>query len=187
MLSNKSIGSVQQSQKLIVREYQTSSRSRCGIILDVQCPVARAFDFEVLVSLAASIASAGESAQLDLDFLFVGDQAYCFSTGSGQGEIDQLMQVLASVKYSQQDNWPALRRVVEENADHLQGATFLTLHWNPDRKSMAQFLDKLSIPNQSFVVIPGDSDPENASYHDPDFPNTHFLHPDRIQLQLANL
>lgn len=178
------------ARKLIVREYQTTSRARCGIILDTCCPVSRAFDFEKLVIVASSIAGAGEAGQIDLDFLFVGTEAHCFSTGPGQGDVSQLMEVLATVEYSGEDMWAPLVRVVEENSEKLQGATVLTMHWDDDRKALARYLTLNGIPNQIFVLNESNKTiPHNGSGVSPDeeFPQVVFLDPDQLEFQLNSL
>lgn len=140
------------TRKLIVKETQSLSRARCGIILDVYCKIEDALDFEKLVSITASIASQTENKSIDLDFLFVGSEAHCFSTGPGQGELDQLMEVLATIQYSSEDNWTSLVKVVEENSEQIQGAVFLTMNGDETRDEMQKYLDLQGIPNQVFVL-----------------------------------
>lgn len=173
------------ARKLIVREYQTSSRARCGIILDVHAPVARAFDFEKLVTVAASLAGTGQRAGVDLDFLFVGDEAYCFSSGPGRGEMDQLMEILATVQYASDDNWPSLVRVVQENTESLQGATFLTMTWDEERKSMARYLRLQGVPFQVFVMNDGRVPESDQPSMDGEIPEVCFLHPDSLKERLS--
>ncbi len=140
------------TKKLIVKETQNVSRARCGIILDVSCKAEDALEFEKLISIATSIACQTEDKPIDLDFLFVGQKAHCFSTGPGQGDLDQLMKILATIQYESENSWEPLTKAVEENSEKIQGAVFLTMHDDDKRSGMIKYLDQQGIPNQMFVL-----------------------------------
>lgn len=177
-------GSSAKAQKLIVKEHQSIARSRCGIILDVFCPVAMAFEFEKLVSIAASVASRTEGKPVDLDFLFIGADAHRFSTGPAGGNLDQLMEILATVQYSADENWSSLVRVVEENSEALQGAVVITMNWNEERKSMCRYLTVNGVPNQAMVL---NCDPESQHLADSEFSETIIMTPDNYKERLQSL
>lgn len=173
------------TNKLIVKEYQTTSRSRCGLILDVYCEISRAYEFEKLVIAASSIASRTESEPMDLDFLFVESEAHCFSTGPGSGDLDQMMKILATVQFNPEDSWPSLLKLVEENNDVLQGAVFLTLYWNDERKSLAQYLTLNGIPNLTIVLT--DVPEQFQVNHGEDNLNVKFISLENFKSELQSL
>ncbi len=54
--------------------------------------------FEEAISVAASFACGVLTQESLLDLLFVGAQAYCFTTGRGLAHVDQMLEILASVR-----------------------------------------------------------------------------------------
>ena len=100
--------------KPIVKEYQDEFFVRHALVLDTFGGPAEEEIFEEAVSVAASLAYTIQTQDSLLDLMFVGPEAYCFTSGRGVGHIDRVLEVLASVRVCQEKDFGAL-----EDADLL--------------------------------------------------------------------
>ena len=82
--------------KPVVKEYQDEYFVRHALILDTFTGRADR-RFEEAVSVAASFASSITTPESLLDLMFVGTQAYCFTSGRGIGHAERMLEILASV------------------------------------------------------------------------------------------
>ena len=99
--------------------------------------------------------------------------------------LDQMMKILATVQYNPEDSWPSLLKLVEENNDVLQGAVFLTLYWNDERKSLAQYLTLNGIPNLTIVFT--DVPEQFQVNHGEDNLNVKFISLENFKSELQSL
>src|SRR5262249_47616439 len=82
----------------VVKEFQDEFFVRHALILDTFTTSARAEVFEEAVAVAASFACSLRSQESLLDLMFVGPQAFCFTTGRGLAHTDQMLEILAAVR-----------------------------------------------------------------------------------------
>ncbi len=139
--------------KLIVKNYQDEFFVRHGLVMDTfqEQPHSRAF--EEAVSLAASFVSTVESQESLLDLMFVGNKAYCFSSGRGVAHTDSMMEILACVQPCHDRPFSELSSLLINHASRLSGCICILLSWDEERREMIKTLRGLGIPLKIIVVM----------------------------------
>jgi hypothetical protein len=84
--------------------------------------------------------------------MFVGPEAYCFTSGRGVGHIEQILEVLASVHICQEKEFEALEGLVFNHAADLSGCLCVFLRWDQPRQSFVSALLARGVPLRVFVV-----------------------------------
>jgi hypothetical protein len=124
--------------------------------------------------------------------MFVGAEAYCFTSGRGLSHTDKMLEILASVKTCTDKPFTVLPPSVFERASMLSGCICILLSWDDERKLFIERLRALGIPLLVLVV----TDEKDANIDDPSFDlgpmkdrpgNFHLLKPGNIQENLARL
>ena len=143
--------------KPIVKEYQEEYFVRHALVLDTFGPHAGDPVFEEAVSLAASfVAVQGRDTLLDL--MFVGPEAYCFTSGRGLAHTDRMLEILAGVTVCRDKPLASLEPLLLRRAGLLSACVLVLLGWDTDRRRLAGILRQLGLPLEVFVVMaPGSS------------------------------
>ena len=138
--------------KLIVKNYQDEFFVRHGLVMDTfqEQPHSRAF--EEAVSLAASFVSTVESQESLLDLMFVGNKAYCFSSGRGVSHTDSMMEILACVQPCHDRPFSELSSLLINHASRLSGCICILLSWDEERREMVRKLRGIGVPLKIIVV-----------------------------------
>ena len=138
--------------KLIVKNYQDEFFVRHGLVLDTfqEQPYSRAF--EEAVSLAASFVSTVESQESLLDLMFVGNKAYCFSSGRGVSHTDSMMEILACVRPCHDRPFSELSSLLLNHASRVSGCICILLSWDEERQEMIKTLREFGVPLKVIVV-----------------------------------
>jgi hypothetical protein len=90
--------------------------------------------------------------------MFAGPRAYCFTTGRGVGHIEQILEVLASVRISREDGFAALSQLVVTHAGELSGCVCVFLSWDRQRQQLVKTLLARNMPLRVFVLTqPGET------------------------------
>jgi uncharacterized protein (DUF58 family) len=172
--------------KPIIKEYQDEFFVRHALVLDTFGGPAEEEIFEEAVSVAASLACTVQNQDSLLDLMFVGPQAYCFTSGRGVGHLDRALEVLASVRVCQEKEFGALEGLVLTHATDLSGCLCVFLHWDEPRQSLVRALISRGVPLRVFVVTPNDQElPPGPMASQPG--NFHLLPAGRIAEKLASL
>ncbi|MEO5804493.1 MAG: DUF58 domain-containing protein, partial [Verrucomicrobiota bacterium] len=124
--------------KPIVKEFQDEFFVRHALVLDTFSAQAYSEVFEEAVSVAASLAYTIQNQDSLLDLMFVGPQAYCFTSGRGIAHTEQMLEILASVQLCRDKNFDSLEHLVLEHATQLSGCICVFLEWNEARKNFVQ-------------------------------------------------
>jgi uncharacterized protein (DUF58 family) len=174
--------------KPIVKEYQDEFYVRHGLILDTFQRTEHSKVFEEAVSIAASFASSIQTQESLLDLMFVGPEAYCFTSGRGVAHTDKMLEILASVRTCKDKPFGTLPPLVIERSSLLSGCICVLLSWDAERKNLVFKLREFGIPTMVLVVRQTDA-PQSL---DPDLEkdrpdNFHFLEVDKIEEGLANI
>ena len=143
--------------KPIVKEYQEEFFVRHALVLDTFGPQAGDPVFEEAVSLAASfvVAQCGDTL---LDLMFVGPEAYCFTSGRGLAHTDRMLEILAGVAVCRDKPFSSLEPLMLRRAGLLSACIMVLLGWDADRRRLAGILQQLGLPLEIFVVTaPGGS------------------------------
>jgi len=172
--------------KPIVKEYQDEFFVRHALVLDTFGGPAEEEIFEEAVSVAASLAYTIQNQDSLLDLMFVGPQAYCFTSGRGVGHIEQVLEVLASVKVCQEKEFDALESLMFAHAADLSGCLCVFLGWDEPRQRLVKTMLARGMPLRVFVVTAQDRElPPGPMAAQPG--NFHVLPAGRIAEKLASL
>lgn len=139
--------------KPIIKQYQEEYFSRHALVLDTFIKKRGSDLFEETVSVAASFISNIELGESLLDLMFVGTEAYCFTSGRSLGGSEQMLEILASVKESQTGKFKDLHDKVLERASLLSGCIGIFLAWDEPRKALVKSLRSLKLPLLAIVVV----------------------------------
>ena len=144
--------------KPIVKEYQDEFFVRHALILDTFGGPAEEEIFEEAVSVAASLAYTIQNQDSLLDLMFVGPQAYCFTSGRGVGNMERVLEVLASVRVCQEKEFAALEGLVLTHAADMSGCLCIFLSWDEPRQRLVRALMSRGVPLRVFVVTANDEE-----------------------------
>jgi uncharacterized protein (DUF58 family) len=141
--------------KLIVKEYQDEYFVRRALLLDTFIGDAAAEQFEAAVSVAASIAVNERQNEALLDLMFVGLQAYCFTTGRGVDHLPHLLEILASVQSSPEGSFAQLQQAVLARAGLCSSLICVLMHWDEPRQDFIKQLHTRDLPVAVFLLHDG--------------------------------
>ena len=96
----------------VVKEFEDEFFVRHALVLDTFTDPVQGEVFEEAVSVAASFACALPTQESLLDLLFIGPQSYCFTAGRGVAHVEQMLEVLASVRACTDQPFRALEHLV---------------------------------------------------------------------------
>jgi hypothetical protein len=136
----------------IVKEYQDEFFVRHALVLDTFASPADDEVFEEAISTAASFACSISTQESLLDLLFVGTQAYCFTTGRGVAHTDQMLEVLAVVRPRGGKGFDALETLVLNHAGLISGCICILLAWDAPRQRLVSRLRMMGVPMLVLVI-----------------------------------
>ncbi len=142
----------------VVKQYQDEFFSRQALILDTFTEDEESPAFEDAVSIAASFVNNIDLQDSLLDLMFIGTEAYCFTSGRSLGSVERMLEILASVESCSSQKFSSLTRQVEERTEMMSGCILVLLSWNEERQELVRFLRSKYIPVT--VVVVQESVPE---------------------------
>ena len=174
--------------KPIVKELQEEFFVRHALVLDTFQQDMYSEVFEEAVSVAASLVCAIETRESLLDLMFVGPEAYSFTSGRGLAQVDKMLEILASVGPCPDKPFLSLCDAVFQRDQLVSSCICVLLGWDEQRKEFILRLKKSGLPLLVLVVV----DAEGTDRLDPgpmsDRPQ-HFrcLEVGKIRQELASL
>ena len=138
--------------KPVVKEYQDEFFLRHALILDTFQDAGFSETLEEAVSVAASLACQVQTQESLLDLIFVGTEAYCFTSGRGLAGTDKILEILAGVVPCQDKSFSYLTPVVVGRAAQLSSCICILLAWDGERKKLVELLKSLDIPTLIMVI-----------------------------------
>lgn len=132
--------------KPVLMEYQEEFFVRHALILDTFLQSEYADVFEEAVSVAASFVSAVGTEDSLLDFIFVGTQGYCFTSGRGGVCEGRMMEILASVKACRDKPFSALHHLIMGRMASLSSCICILVVWDEERQNLIRDLKSFGIP-----------------------------------------
>lgn len=141
--------------KLIVKEYRDEYFVRRALIMDTAAENLANELFEAAVSVAASLAVSESQNDALLDLMFVGEEAYCVTTGRGVEQLSYLQEVLASVQQSDAQSFTRLQQAVSQHVQQVSNLFCVLLHWDKQRQDFIQSLLVQNIPLAVFLIHDG--------------------------------
>ncbi|MFC1838727.1 DUF58 domain-containing protein [Thermodesulfobacteriota bacterium] len=136
----------------IVKEYQDEFFVRHALILDTFQGVEYGEAFEEAVSVAASFACSIQTQESLLDLMFVGTEAYCFTSGRGISYTDRMLEILSAVRPCTDKPFSELPPMVFERMALLSGCICIFLSWNEERKAFIRKIESMGVPLIVLVV-----------------------------------
>jgi len=140
----------------IIKECQEEYFTRHALILDTFHSVPGSDIFEEAVSLAASFVSTIETRESLLDLMFVGTEAYCFTSGRGLTQSDRMLEILASAEVCRNRPFSDLFPMVLDRAGLLSSCICILLSWDADRQDLVRRLKEAGLPLLVLVVQESD-------------------------------
>ncbi len=142
--------------ELIIKEYQDEYYVRHGLLLDTFTDIAFSDLFEEAVAIAASFVCALQTQEALMDLIFVGDQAYRFSSGRGTASVDHLLEILAAVQVCRHKPFDAIVPTVMENLHQFSSCICVLLQWDEARRAFIGDLVRRGVPVLVLVVAADD-------------------------------
>jgi uncharacterized protein (DUF58 family) len=140
--------------KPVVKEFEDEFFVRHGLVLDTFTDHQHGEVFEEAVSVAASFACALPTQESLLDLLFVGPQSYCFTAGRGVAHVEQMLEILASVRACNDQPFRALEHLVLSHIKVVSGCICVLMAWDGERRSFIEKLKALGVPVRVLVIVP---------------------------------
>ncbi len=174
--------------KPVVKEYQSEFFIRHALVLDTFLNALFDEAFEEAIAVASSLACSLQTQESLLDLMFVGDHAYCFTSGRGISNAERMLEILAAVQPCRQHPFSHLASLVLNRVVLLTSIICVLLKWDNERQEMIRRLKALNIPLIVLVI----ADRNTASTPEPgpmsDAPEClHLLKVGKIQQKLNKL
>lgn len=141
----------------IVREFEDEYFPRYALVLDTFAPYDDRGVFEEAVSVAASFVCTLDTKESLLDLLFVGSQAYCFTSGRGVSQPQPLLEVLAAVELCTDRPFGDLAGLVCSRVRDVSACVCILLDWNDERRECVRRLRACGTEVLALVVVAPDS------------------------------
>jgi len=138
--------------KPVVKEYQDEYFLRHALVLDTFQAAGYSDSLEEAVSIAASLACQIQTQESLLDLMFVGTEAYCFTSGRGLAGTDKILEILAGVVPCRDKSFDYLTPVVVSKAAQLSSCICIFMGWDPERKKLVENLRGLNVPTLVLVI-----------------------------------
>lgn len=138
--------------KPVVKEFQEEYFVRQGLVLDTFVDGHAGSAFEEAVSVAASFALSTRSQDALLDLLFVGMNAFRFTSGRGLGPVEGMLEILACVEPCRTRPFADLARLVDQHAGETSGLVCVLLDWDEPRRNLVRNLSARGVPVLALVV-----------------------------------
>ena len=138
----------------VVKEFEDEFFVRHALVLDTFTDHPHSEVFEEAVSVAASFACALPTQESLLDLLFVGPQSYCFTAGRGVAHVEQMLEILASVRACSDQPFRALEHLVLSHIEVVSGCICVLVAWDEERRGFIGKLKALGVPVLVLVIVP---------------------------------
>jgi len=171
---------------LAVKEFQDEYFSRVALVLDTFLPAAFSPELEDAVSIAASCLGAGVSEEDIFDLLFVGAEAFSFSSGRGTGSTVRMLEILAGVEPCRDKDFSLLSGLVAERTPLICGAIVVLVALDEARVALLRSLAAAGVELRIFLVT-NDPDSAREKIGKAGFPATHIVPAGKVAEALGRL
>ena len=165
----------------VVKEFHDEFYVRQGLLLDTFAEAGAGEKFEEAVSIAASLTVSLNTQDSLLDLMFVGAQAYRFTSGRGLGKTENMLEILACVSPSSGQPFTSLETMLSRYLPDVSGMICVLLHWDDGRRGLLEYIRARHIPVLVFLI--GDAGMEMPDISSLEMDSNCFvlLQPGRIQ------
>ncbi len=148
----------------IVKENHDEYFARIALVLDTCLTDKPEQVFEDAVSIAASAALSNREPDGLLDLVFIDNEVYRFTTGRGMRSMENILEILACVTPSSNEQMDLLGNTLIEYSTETSCFLIILLDWDDTRK---KFISNLIQKNISVFVIVVSAEPLSLSPNDP--------------------
>jgi len=148
------------SGEIIVREFQEEYLCRIALIIDTYIPRTNKFftirekkyfpNFEATLSLTAALAHYLAQGDYIVDIFAAGPNVYHFKGGRSLAQLDQILDILASIEPNRKEPITKLKQAVIDGIASIGSAMLLLLKWD---KSRQKLVEQLQIHGVSLKII----------------------------------
>lgn len=171
----------------VIKEYQDEFFVRMGMVLDTFIENKNELLFEEAVSVTASLIESPSNNDSLLDLMFIGNEAYKFTSDRGVSNLDRMLEVLACVNVCHDKSFDNLSTLVFRNIDSLSALMCIFLGWDQARQEFVKKIRALNIP-VLVVVLEESSEIKHDAGPMEDQPRRfHVLHQNKIEDQLQDI
>jgi uncharacterized protein (DUF58 family) len=171
----------------VVKEYQDEFFVRQGLILDTFSGPHTEQVFEEAVSVAASFAVAVKHQDALLDLMFVGTQAYRFTSGRGLSTTENMLEILACVEPCHERSFDRLQQLVLEHGTESSGFICILLGWDENRQAFVRLLETMAVPSLVLIITDTGVDDRSDITTMTELVKIHVLNAGEIQMGLDNI
>jgi len=140
----------------VVKEFQEEYFVRYGLLLDTFALPRQTQIFEDAVVLAASCVTRTDSPDILLDLMFVGTRAYCFTSGRGLLPTARMLEILACVNPTRNQNFDSVQHMLAGRTAQMSGCICVLLSWDEPRRKLVQWLRANDVAVEVMLVTDGD-------------------------------
>jgi len=116
--------------KPLTKEFQDEFFVRHALLLDTFGVPPLSQMFEEAVSVAASLAYSLQNRDSLLDLMFIGPKAFCLTAGRGLAQVEQILEILATVEVCRDKDISALESLVAAHINTMSGCLCVFLTWD---------------------------------------------------------
>lgn len=164
--------------KPVVKELEDTFFPRHGLILDTFPAAGDEELFEDAVSVAASFIVAVDARESLIDLMFIAGHERVITAGQGIARAETLLEVLAGVESSPQEDFDALAKLVLRHAEDLAGCLCVFSGWSESRAKFLDRLNRAGIETSALVLCEEKPGPA---------PRCHFLRHAELEKELMRL
>jgi hypothetical protein len=113
--------------------------------------------------------------------MFVGPQAYCFTSGRNVGQAEEMLEILASVQPCTTSSFETLSILIRRHAAQISGCVCVFLRWDDERIELIKKLRSMGVPCDVYVVTRNPASIRASSTFDS---SIHLLEAGRIEQSL---
>lgn len=135
-----------------VKELEDSFFPRHGLVLDTFPGAGDEDLFEDAVAVAASFVSAVDTRESLIDLMFIAGQERVVTAGGGVGRRETLLEVLAGVEESPEEDFGSLARLVLRHGEDLAGCLCVFTGWTESRRRFLERLGRAGIETAALVI-----------------------------------
>ncbi len=169
----------------IVKEYQDEYVIRFGLILDTYLTAEGSNEtFEKAVSLAASFMFNQTQQDALLDLMFIGNEAYRYTSGRGHSNIDSILEVLACIQPTETENLDRLQALLDEHIHECCALICILLEVDDEKIELLKLLDEYRLPVKALIL---DKNTDRLDKKDFNHVKLHFLDPAALQKELNKI
>jgi len=136
----------------IIKEYVDEYLPRYALVLDTFASFDPYGLFEEAVSVAASFACTLDTKENLLELLFVGTEAFSFTSGRGTSQTERMLEILAGVDLCRDARFETLAQHVKQRSDQLSCCICVLLDWDEPRREFIKMLRQLGVPVLPLVI-----------------------------------